>query len=269
MQDETTQPDTCSDLTELMRDLRARCEWDAAQSHESLRPYLIEEAHELDDAIRGGDDRLMREELGDLLLQVLFHSEMASERGAFDFQDVARTLITKMKGRHPHLYGEGVKEPWEKMKAKKRVSIADGLPLDLPALHRAHRLQDRAAGVGFDWPDVAGPAAKVEEELGEVRDQLERAPVQFGPGGAPVLDERHAALEAELGDLLFAVVNLCRKAGVHASLALDKANAKFVRRFEAIERLAQERGIEVKSAGLEKLDQLWDEVKAGESSRSG
>jgi MazG family protein len=251
----------------LMRDLRKRCEWDAAQTHESLRPYLIEEAHELDDAIRLGNDKLLREELGDVLLQVLFHSVLAEERGAFAFADVAESLITKMKGRHPHLYGDAAKEPWERMKSKHRQSIADGLPASLPALHRAHRLQDRAAGVGFDWPDVDGPAAKVEEELQEVRDELEQSPSPKA-GAPPVLDARHYALEAELGDLLFAVVNLCRKAGVHASIALDKANAKFERRFQEVERLAKERGIDVTHAGLEKLDALWDEAKRAELSES-
>jgi len=251
----------------LMRDLRKRCEWDAAQTHESLRPYLIEEAHELDDAIRLENDKLLREELGDVLLQVLFHSVLAEERGAFSFADVAEGLITKMKGRHPHLYGDAAKEPWERMKSKHRQSIADGLPASLPALHRAHRLQDRAAGVGFDWPDVDGPAAKVEEELQEVREELEQSPPPKA-GAPPVLDARHYALEAELGDLLFAVVNLCRKAGVHASIALDKANAKFERRFQEIERLARERGIDVTHAGLEKLDALWDEAKRAELSES-
>jgi nucleoside triphosphate diphosphatase len=247
----------------LMRDLRKRCEWDAAQTHESLRPYLIEEANELDDAIRLEDDKLIREELGDVLLQVLFHSVLAEERGAFDFAAVAEGLITKMKGRHPHLYGDAAKEPWERMKSKHRDSIADGLPAALPALHRAHRLQDRAAGVGFDWPDVDGPAEKVAEELEEVRAELRKsAPPK--PGAPPTLDERHYALEEELGDLLFAVVNLCRKAGVHASIALDKANAKFERRFQAIERLAKERGIDVAHAGLERLDALWDDAKAAE-----
>src|ERR1044071_6566780 len=171
MEDKTLLEDTLS----LMRDLRARCEWDAAQTHESLRPYLIEEAYEVDDAIRGGDDAKLREELGDLLLQILFHAVLAEERGAFTMSDVASGFITKMKGRHPHLYGEGVKQPWEQMKAKKRDSIVDGLPADLPALHRAFRLQDRAAGVGFDWPDVEGPIAKVEEELEEVREELAAA----------------------------------------------------------------------------------------------
>ena len=260
MQDEITLEDALA----LMRDLRRRCEWDAAQTHDSLRPYLIEEAHETDDALREGDDTKLREELGDLLLQVLFHSVVAEERGAFDAHGVAAALVTKMKARHPHLYGDGERQPWEVMKARRRATIADGLPSGLPSLHRAHRLQDRAAGVGFDWPDVEGPAAKVEEELAEVRDQLEREPIERSPQGAPVLDERHARLEAELGDLLFAVVNLCRKAGVHASLALDRANDKFVRRFEGIERLAAERGLDVNTAGLEKLDALWDEVKAGE-----
>lgn len=255
------------DTLELMRDLRARCEWDAAQTHESLRPYLIEEAHELDDAIRLENDNLTREELGDVLLQVLFHSVLAEERGAFSFADVAQGLITKMKGRHPHLYGDSAKEPWERMKSKDRKSIADGLPPSLPALHRAHRLQDRAAGVGFDWPDVEGPAAKVEEELGEVRAELGKGPPRK-PGAPPVLDERHYALEAELGDLLFAVVNLCRKAGVHSSIALDKANAKFERRFQQIEKMARERGIDVPHAGLTVLDALWEEAKLAEASPS-
>jgi MazG family protein len=251
------------DTLALMRDLRKRCEWDAAQTHESLRPYLIEEANELDDAIRLENDALTREELGDILFQVLFHSVLAEERGAFDFAAVAEGLITKMKGRHPHLYGDAAKEPWERMKSKHRKSIGDGLPAALPSLHRAHRLQDRAAGVGFDWPDADGPAEKVAEELEEVREELRLSPPPK-PGAPPLLDERHYALEAELGDLLFAVVNLCRKAGVHASLALDKANAKFERRFQEIERLAKERGIDVAHAGLEKLDALWDEVKRAE-----
>ena len=240
----------------LMKDLRLRCEWDAAQTHESLRPYLIEEAYEVDDAIRAGDDRLLREELGDLLLQVLFHSVVAEERGAFDFSDVAEGFLAKMKSRHPHLYEGGERQNWEAMKAKKRDSIVDGLPADLPALHRAFRLQDRAAGVGFDWPDAVGPAAKVEEELAEVRAEVDRGAAASGNGVPDLL------LEEELGDLLFSVVNLCRKLGVHPSLALDKANVKFARRFQGIETLAKSRGIDVRSAGLAVLDGLWDEVKA-------
>ena len=247
---------TLEDTLALMRDLRARCEWDAAQSHESLRPYLVEETAELDEAIRIGENGLIREELGDVLLQVLFHSVIAEERGAFDMGDVAGGLIAKMRSRHPHLYQEGgQREPWERMKARKRASIEDGLPPGLPSLHRAHRLQDRAAGVGFDWPDVEGPAQKVVEELSEVRAHLP-------PSGAGT---RQAELEAELGDLLFAVVNLCRKCDVHAALALDKANEKFVRRWTSIEKLAAQRNIDVPTAGLETLDKLWDEVKEEES----
>ena len=243
---------------ELMKDLRRRCEWDAAQTHESLRPYLLEEAYEVDDAIRSGNDALLREELGDLLLQVLFHSVVAEERGAFDFGDVAEGFLRKMKSRHPHLYEGGERQSWEGMKAKKRDSLVDGLPADLPSLHRAFRLQDRAAGVGFDWPDATGAAAKVEEELAEVRAEVARG-AEPSPHGVP--DER---LEEELGDLLFAVVNLSRKLGVHPSLALDKANVKFASRFQGIERLARERGMDVRNAGLEVLDALWDEVKSQE-----
>ena len=259
MQDKPTLEDTLS----VMRDLRARCEWDAAQTHESLRPYLIEEAYEVDDAIRSGDDAKLREELGDLLLQILFHSVLAEERGAFSMHDVAAGFIAKMKGRHPHLYGEGAKQPWEQMKARKRDSIVDGLPADLPALHRAFRLQDRAAGVGFDWPDVTGPAEKVEEELNEVREEFRVHPP--APAGSP--PEYGAAferVEEEIGDLLFAVVNLSRKAGVHPALALDKANVKFARRFGAVERMAAERGWKPGEATLEQLDTLWDSVKESE-----
>lgn len=236
------------DTLALMRDLRQRCEWDAAQTHESLRPYLIEEAHEVDEALQSGDDARLREELGDLLLQILFHSVVAEERGAFGFHDVAAGFIAKMKARHPHLYGDGQKQSWEGMKAKKRSTIAEGLPAGLPSLHRAFRLQDRAAGVGFDWPNTEGPIDKVREELAEVEQELGE--------GAP-----SDALRDEVGDLLFAVVNLARKAGVHPALALDRANTKFEQRFVGIEKLAAERGININEAGLEVLDSLWDEVK--------
>jgi nucleoside triphosphate diphosphatase len=245
------------DALALMRDLRRRCDWDAAQTHESLRPYLLEEAHEVEEAIRSRDDTLLREELGDLLLQVLFHSVVAEERGAFDFHDVAGGFIDKMKRRHPHLYEGGERRPWEEMKAGKRESIVDGLPLDLPGLHRAFRLQDRAAGVGFDWPDHHGALEKVGEELAEVRLEID---TRLDSTKSLELDEQ-SRLEDELGDLLFAVVNLCRKLGVHPALALDRANLKFARRFKAIEGLARDRGVDVRTAGLEKLDALWDEVK--------
>lgn len=253
------------DALAIMRDLRARDAWDKAQTHESLRPYLNEEAHELDDALRGANDADIKSELGDVLLQVLFHAIIAEERGAFDVNDVAGSLVAKMEKRHPWLYGDAKEhEPWEQMKSKKRETLAEGLPSGLPALHRAHRLQERAAGVGFDWPDVKGPAEKVREELAEVEGVIAEHGADFETHGVPSADPRHAALEHELGDLLFAVVNLCRKAGVHPSLALDKANAKFQARFEGIEKLAAARGIDVKTAGLEVLDALWEDVKRGE-----
>jgi MazG family protein len=252
------------DTLALMRDLRHRCEWDAAQTHESLRPYLIEEAHEVDDALQAGDDARLREELGDLLLQILFHSVIAEERGAFSLADVAEGFITKMKGRHPHLYGDGAREPWERMKARKRTSIVEGLPSGLPSLHRAFRLQDRAAGVGFDWPNTEGPIEKVVEELDEVKGELAHLG-DTGRDRTPKYDATHDRLQDEIGDLLFAVVNLARKAGVHPAIALDRANAKFERRFQEIERLAAERGIRVSEAGLAVLDSLWDEVKSRES----
>ncbi len=258
---------TFDDALAMMRDLRARCEWDRAQTHDSLRPYLIEEAHELDDAIRAGDAGPMRDELGDLLLQVLFHAVIAEGAGEFQALDVPRALIAKMQRRHPHLYGGGAREPWEKMKSKSRASIAEGLPAGLPALHRAHRLQERAAGVGFDWNDTAGPAAKVEEELAEVREHLAAHPPTQrtdGVDASPVYDEAHRALELEIGDLLFAAVNLARRAGVHASVALDRANEKFVARFEKLEALAKSRGIVMGEATLAELDVLWDEVKLSE-----
>ena len=254
---------TLDDALALMRDLRARCTWDAAQTHDSLRPYLVEEAHELDDALREGDDRSMREELGDVLLQVLFHSVVAEERGAFDVRDVAGSLVAKMRARHPHLYGDGERQSWERMKARKRASITEGLPSGLPSLHRAQRLQDRAAGVGFDWPSVDGPLEKVAEELQEVREELTQLTPGTEPHAPPVRDAARERLEGELGDLLFAVVNLCRKAGVHPALALDRANDKFAHRFGQVETLAAERGLVVGEATLEELDALWDEVKAG------
>lgn len=257
---------TLEDALAIMRDLRARDAWDRAQTHESLRPYLNEEMHELDDALREGDDRAICGELGDVLLQVLFHAVIAEERGAFGPEQVAGSLVAKMTRRHPWLYGTDTERtPWEQMKARSRKSLAEGLPSGLPALHRAHRLQERAAGVGFDWPDVEGPMQKVVEELGEVREQIEQDGAVFDTHGVPSQDARHARLEEELGDLLFAVVNLCRKAGTHPALALDRANAKFQRRFEAMEAIAEQRGIDVRTAGLEALDRIWDEVKDSEA----
>ncbi len=247
---------TLDEALALMRDLRARCDWDRVQTHASLRPYLIEEAHEVDDAIALGDDAVLRDELGDLLLQVLFHAVVAEDRGAFAIGDVAGALVSKMHARHPHLYGDGVKRSWEAMKAEKsrRSSLDEGLPSGLPALHRAHRLQDRAAGVGFDWPDALGPMEKVREEVNEVFEHI------AADGSVVNRDE----LESELGDLLFAVVNLCRKTGVHAGLALDRANGKFTRRYGAMEAVARTQGLELTTMSLAEQDEVWEHVKRSE-----
>lgn len=240
----------------MVRDLRVRCPWDRAQTRETLRPYLVEEVLELDQAIADEDPARIRDELGDFLLHLAWQFVLGEERGEFTAGDVAQTMEHKMKRRHPHLFELGPKEPWEKLKRKERTDgTLGGLPSTLPDLLRAYRLQERAASVGFDWPDVQGPIAKVREELEEVEHELA---ADMGDAAA-----RREALTDEIGDLLFAVVNLARKAGVQPGPALDRANSKFRQRFEAIERLAAERGIDVHSAGLEVLDSLWDEVKAG------
>jgi MazG family protein len=232
----------------LVKDLRQRCSWDRAQTRETLRPYLVEEILELDHALREDDAGMIREELGDFLLHLAWQFVLAEERGETTPEETATRVIRKMERRHPHLFDLGPRAPWETLKRREGRGTLDGLPPTLPDLLMAFRLQERAAGVGFDWPDVAGPLAKVREELAEVEHELEH--------GADA-----DALADEIGDLLFAVVNLSRKAGVPPGPALDRANRKFRGRFEAIERLAAERGIDVHSAGLEVLDGLWDEVK--------
>jgi MazG family protein len=238
----------------MVRDLRVRCSWDRAQTRETLRPYLVEEVLELDHALAEDDPARIRDELGDFLLHLAWQIVLAEERGECRADDIAETMERKMKRRHPHLFALGPPEPWERLKRRERAQgILGELPATLPDLLRAYRLQERAASVGFDWPDAAGPMDKVREELSEVGEEIERAEGD--------LTARREALTDEIGDLLFAAVNLARKVGVQPGPALDRASAKFKRRFERIEHLAAERGIEVHSAGLETLDRLWDEVK--------
>jgi len=251
----------------LVRDLRRRCPWDRAQTRETLRPYLVEEVLELDHALGQGDSDLIRGELGDLLLHLAFQLVIAEERQEFTADVVADELETKMRRRHPHLFDLGESQPWEQIKRRERRGhVLAGLTPTLPDLLMAYRLQQRAAAVGFDWPDASGPFEKIREEMAEVEMELQTGSSEPGlasdpdpnaPGGLP-----SDALVNEIGDLLFAVVNLARKVGVQPGLALDRANRKFRDRFEALERLASARGIEVETAGLETLDQLWDEVKA-------
>jgi len=241
---------------EIVRDLRRRCAWDRVQTRETLRPYLIEEVFELDHALSEGDPAAIWEEVADLMLHLAWQLVLGEERGEFNADQVADDLTRKMKRRHPHLFDLGPHEPWERLKRRERShGVLDGLPPGLPDLLRAYRLQERAAGVGFDWPDVGGPLQKVREELMEVEGELQwPEPSQ----------RRQDALTEEIGDLLFAVVNLARKAGVQPGPALDRANRKFAARFAAIERLAAERKIDVSTAGLEVLDRLWEEAKGGE-----
>jgi MazG family protein len=235
----------------MVRELRDRCSWDRAQTRETLRPYLVEEVHELDRALGEAEPAAIRAEVADLLLHLAWQLVLAEELGEFAPPDVAADLEAKMKRRHPHLFDLGPQEAWEVLKRRESENrevgssgALRGLPPNLPELLLACRLQERAAAVGFDWPDSTGPAAKVREELVEV--EAERDP------------ER---LEHEIGDLLFAVVNLARKLGVRPGPALERANHRFTERFETVERLAAERGIEVHTAGLDALDRLWDEAK--------
>lgn len=238
----------------LVEDLRTRCAWDRAQTRETLRPYLVEEVLELDAALRREDADAIRDELGDFLLHLAWQFVIARERGEATPDEIADRVVRKMHRRHPHLFDLGPPEAWERLKRREgRRHILDGLPPALPDVLMAYRLQERAAGVGFDWPDAEGPAAKVREELAEVEAEL-------AAGGAA----GHEALADEIGDLLFAVVNLARKAGVQPGPALDRANAKFRRRFEAVERLAAERGLDLGTAGLAQLDAIWEDVKRGE-----
>jgi MazG family protein len=240
--------------------LRAGCPWDAAQTPRSLLPYLLEEAHEAAAAIAAGDSSALRDELGDLLLNLAFQIVLAEEAGAFDREQVVARLEQKMRRRHPHLHG-GEAESWEAIKRRERgprpaaAGILEAVPGGLEPLARAYRLQARVAEFGFDWSDWRGAWEKVREEVEEVRAELEAG--------------ERGRMDDELGDLLFAVVNLVRLASAHPSTLLAGANAKFARRFAGVEALAAERGVVWGEASLEELDRLWDEVKRRERAAEG
>ncbi|MEE9274717.1 MAG: nucleoside triphosphate pyrophosphohydrolase [bacterium] len=268
--------DSLDKAIEVMARLRAPdgCPWDREQDHATLKPFLIEEAYEVLEAIDRGEPGALREELGDLLLQVIFHCQLAREAGRFDIFDVAEGLAEKIIARHPHVFGEGradtsaeVLRNWEIDKRNGReargeesrpASILDGVPADLPALLRSQRLQGKAARVGFDWPAAEGAAGKVEEEWAEVKEAMR----------AGVTTARSAgALEHEVGDLLFAVVNLSRKLGVNAEEAARSAVGRFLSRFHRIEEALRARGLSPEKVSLEELDRLWREAKAEEDDR--
>ncbi len=247
------EPSALGRIVELVRDLRKRCSWDRAQTRATLRPYLVEEVLELDQALAADDPEAIKQEVGDVLLHVAFQIVLGEESGEFGAEDVTHAIVAKMKRRHPHLFDGGDEpETWERQKLKehgsRQASVLDGLPPTLPAVLMAYRLQERAAGVGFDWPDPTGPRAKISEELAELDDEIENG--------------RDAGrVEAEVGDLLFSVINLARKLGCDPRAALEKANRRFDRRFREVERLATERKVDVGRASLEELDSLWGEAK--------
>jgi ATP diphosphatase len=257
-----------------LRDPKTGCPWDVQQDFASIAPYTIEEAYEVADAIGRGDLDDLREELGDLLLQVVFHARMAEEQGAFAFADVVVAISDKMERRHPHVFAgatvedaEAQTREWEEHKRREREASGDadpsalaGIARGLPEWQRAVKLQKRAARVGFDWPSHAPVIAKLHEEIDEVRVEFEA--VAANPGDAAARDR----LEDELGDLLFVAANLTRHAQVDFGSALRRANAKFERRFRAMERLAADDGTDLSTLPLEAQDRYWDRAKADEKS---
>jgi MazG family protein len=259
--------DELLDVMRRLRDPQSGCAWDIQQTFATIAPYTVEEAYEVADAIERADLAELKDELGDLLFQVVFHAQMASEQSAFTFNDVAAGIVDKMIRRHPHVFGDAsfastaeLNAAWEAGKAREReakrgrdgtdeqpASALDGIAKTLPALQRAEKLQKRAARVGFDWPDSASVWDKLDEEIGEVREAAQAAD--------------NDALADELGDLLFTVVNLARHYQVDANSALSRANAKFEKRFRLVEQLAVARNELVSEMDLPGLDELWEEAK--------
>jgi MazG family protein len=281
MPDQTSKPPggeryTLEDLLAVMARLRdpvSGCPWDVKQSFATIAPYTIEEAYEVADAIAREDLVGLKDELGDLLLQVVYHAEMASELERFAFADVADAITRKMIRRHPHVFADPslrqafvANDLWRRIKAEEKAgrgeasasSTLGDVPLALPALTRAVKLQTRAAEVGFDWPSLAPVIAKAEEEIAELKIALDEA--------RQVMDDRPAKrVVEEFGDLLFVMANLARHLGVDPEAALRDANAKFVRRFESIEAALAKDGRKPEDATLEEMDHLWDEAKAVET----
>lgn len=251
-----TQIDRLLGIMERLRSPEG-CPWDREQTPSSLRPYIIEEAHETVEAITGGDPEEVREELGDLLLQVVFQAQIARENGQFDFEGVARGICEKLLRRHPHVFGETkaanaveALASWERIKAEQEGKTTRKRERHMPVLHRALRLQEKAAGFGFDWEEPSQLLDKVREETDEVREALG-------------LSDR-GRLKEEVGDLLFMVVNLARFLDVHPDEALEGALAKFDRRFAHMEKRASEQGRKLGDLALEEQERLWQEAKRGE-----
>ena len=246
-------------LLELMRRLRdpkTGCPWDREQDFSTIAPYTVEEAYEVEDAIQRNNLDDLKNELGDLLFQVVFHAQMASEQGAFSFEDVVNGLVEKMTRRHPHVFGNAdmrdadqQTQAWEDMKAAERQGgILDDVPRNLPALTRAEKLSKRAGRVGFEWPDMHGVFAKIDEELAELREEVDAG-----------TDKQRIA--EELGDFLFTITNLARYLKVDPEAALRGTNAKFERRFRAVEAELAKRGKSPQDSDLEEMDAIWNDVR--------
>ncbi len=249
------------DLLKIMELLRGPggCPWDAEQNHESIRNSFIEETYEVIEAINKQDRELLLEELGDVLLQVVFHTQMEKEIGSFDFDDVCDGICKKLIERHPHVFGDvsvsgtdDVLSNWDTIKRKSKGQKTQGssmlkVPKELPALMRAEKIQSKAKKAGFDWDNVSGAFDALESEIAELREAI-------ASGNADAVD-------GEFGDMLFSCVNISRFIGVDSELSLTRANEKFISRFLVVERLAAERGIDMKSTPIEELDKLWDEAK--------
>lgn len=238
--------------------LREKCPWDRKQTNESLRPNTIEEVYELCDALINDDSENIRKELGDVLLHVLFYARIGEEQGRFDIGDVAEALDSKLIFRHPHVFGDEtastageVLQNWEQIKLREKggnKTVLAGVPDALPALIKAHRIQEKAANVGFDWTDRAEAWNKVREESEEFAAEIERMDAE--------------KMESEMGDLLFSVINIARLYGINPENALEKTNRKFIRRFNHIERRAKENGMELKDMTLGQMDEFWNEAKS-------
>lgn len=242
-------------LLNIMDDLRAQCPWDKKQTMQSLRHLTIEETYELGDAILDNDLQEVKKELGDLLLHIVFYAKIGSETGDFDIADVANGVCDKLIIRHPHIYGdvkvddeEDVKRNWEKIKLKEgNKSVLEGVPKSLPALVKASRIQDKAAGVGFDWDNIDDVFAKVKEEIEELH--------------AEVKAQKHTAIEAEFGDVLFSLINYARFLKVNPEDALERTNKKFIARFQYLEHKAAESGKSLRDMTLAEMEAYWQEAK--------
>lgn len=245
-------------ILKIMDELREQCPWDRKQTFETLRPLSIEEVYELSDAILKADAQGIKEEIGDILLHIVFYAKIGEEKGEFDIASVINTLCEKLIARHPHIYGdvkvqneEEVKQNWEKLKLKEgkgKRTVLGGVPNSLPALIKAYRIQDKAAQVKFEWDNIEDVWAKVKEETAE----LEEA----------VVSKQQDKIEEEFGDMLFAMVNYARYLKVDAEAALERTNLKFMRRFNYIESQVNERGLEMDKMSLEEMDAIWNEAKA-------